>query len=200
MRVIVEQAHMAGLKVAAHAENLKTILDALHAGVDSIEHGSDLDQDAIDFMKAHHIYLVPTVNVVDSIVRMTDARFPEHMIRKGKELAAKHFASFKLALASGVTMAAGSDDFYQPDRPAGLPSEIVTDVKYGMTPQQALVTATTNSAALLGLDALGAIAIGKEGTLIALEGNPLTDVTAVQRVRAVVKAGQVVKHPAPAAR
>jgi imidazolonepropionase-like amidohydrolase len=200
MKVIVEQAHMAGLKVAAHAENLRTILDALHAGVDSIEHGSDLNEEAIDFMKAHHIYLVPTVNVVNSIVEMTDARFPEHMIRKGKELAAKHFASFKLALASGVTMAAGADDFYQPDRPAGLPSELVTDVKYGMEPQQALVTATTNSAALLGLDALGAIAIGKEGTLIALEGNPLTDITAVQRVRAVVKAGQVVKYPAPAAR
>ena len=108
MKVIVEQAHMAGLKVAAHAENLRTILDALHAGVDSIEHGSDLNEEAIDFMKAHHIYLVPTVNVVNSIVEMTDARFPEHMIRKGKELAAKHFASFKLALASGVTMAAGA--------------------------------------------------------------------------------------------
>ena len=200
MKVIVEQAHMAGLKVAAHAENLRTILDALHAGVDSIEHGSDLNQDAIEFMKAHHTYLVPTVNVVNSIVELADARFPEHMIRKGKELAAKHFASFKLALASGVTMAAGADDFYQPDRPAGLPSELVTDVKYGMEPQQALVTATTNSAALLGLDALGALSVGKEGTLIALEGNPLTDITAVQRVRAVVKAGQVVKRPTAGAR
>ncbi len=198
MRVIVEQAHMAGVKVAAHAENLKTILDALHAGVDSIEHGSDLNQEALDFMKAHHVYLVPTVNVVDSIVRMSDARFPEHMIRKGKELAAKHFASFKLALASGVTMAAGADDFYQPDHPAGLPSELVTDVKYGMSPQQALVSATTNSAALLGLDALGSIAAGKEGTLVALEGDPLSDITAVQRVRAVVKAGQVVRQPAAA--
>ena len=200
MKVIVEQAHMAGLKVAAHAENLKTILDALHAGVDSIEHGSELNGEAVDFMKAHHIYLVPTVNVVNSIVEMTDTRFPEYMIRKGKELAAKHFASFKLALAAGVTMAAGADDFYQPDRPAGLPSELVTDVKYGMEPQQALVTATTNSAALLGLDALGAIAVGKEGTLIALEGNPLTDITAVQRVRAVVKEGQVVKQPVKAVR
>jgi imidazolonepropionase-like amidohydrolase len=200
MKVIVEQAHMAGLKVAAHAENLKTILDALHAGVDSIEHGSELNGEAVDFMKAHHIYLVPTVNVVNSIVEMTDTRFPEYMIRKGKELAAKHFASFKLALAAGVTMAAGADDFYQPDRPAGLPSELVTDVKYGMEPQQALVTATTNSAALLGLDALGAIAVGKEGTLIALEGNPLTDITAVQRVRAVVKEGQVVKQPVKGAR
>jgi imidazolonepropionase-like amidohydrolase len=76
----------------------------------------------------------------------------------------------------------------------------VTDVKYGMEPQQALISATTNSAALLGLEAFGAITIGKEGTLIALEGNPLTDITAVQRVRAVVKAGQVVKRAAPAAR
>jgi imidazolonepropionase-like amidohydrolase len=195
MKVIVEQAHMAGIKVAAHAENLKTILDALHAGVDSIEHGSELNQEAIDFMKAHHVYLVPTVNVVNSIVEMNDSRFPEYMIRKGKELAAKHFASFKLALGAGVMMAAGADDFYQPDRPAGLPSELVTDVKYGMEPQQALITATTNGAALLGLDALGAIVVGKEGTLIALEGNPLTDISAVQRVRAVVKAGQIVKHP-----
>ncbi len=196
MKVIVEQAHMAGIKVAAHAENLKTILDALHAGVDSIEHGSELDAEAVDFMKAHHVYLVPTLNVVDSIVRMSDSRFPELMIRKGKALASKHFASFKLALGSGVTMAAGADDFYQPDRPAGLPAELVTDTKYGMTPQQALVTATVNGADLLGLDALGKLAVGKEGTLIAVEGNPLDDITAVQRVRAVVKEGNVVKRPA----
>ena len=200
MKVIVDQAHMAGLRVAAHAENLKTILDALHAGVDSIEHGSDLNQEAIDFMKAHHVYLVPTVNIVNSFVEMTDTRFPEYMVRKGKELATKHFASFKQALASGVMMAAGADDFYQPDRPPGLPNELVTDVKYGMEPQQALITATTNSAALLGLDALGALAVGKEGTLIALDGNPLTDITAVLRVRAVVKAGQVVKRPASGVR
>ena len=199
MKVIVEQAHMSGIKVAAHAENLKTILDALHAGVDSIEHGSELNQEAVDFMKTHNIYLVPTVNVVNSIVEMNDSRFPEYMIRKGKELAAKHFASFKLALGAGVMMAAGADDFYQPDRPAGLPSELVTDVKYGMEPQQALVTATTNGAALLGLDSLGSLAVGKEGTLIALEGDPLVDISAVQRVRAVVKAGQVVKRPAPPA-
>jgi imidazolonepropionase-like amidohydrolase len=195
MKVIVEQAHMAGLKVAAHAENLKTILDALHAGVDSIEHGSELDTEAIDFMKAHHVFLVPTLNVVDSIVRMSDSRFPEHMIRKGKALAAKHFASFKLALGAGVTMAAGADDFYQPDRPAGLPAELVTDTRYGMTPQQALVTATINGAELVGLDDLGTLAVGKEGTLIALDGNPLEDITAVQRVRAVVKAGTIVKRP-----
>jgi len=196
MRVIVEQAHMSGLKVAAHAENLKTILDALHAGVDSIEHGSELSQDAVDFMKAHHVFLVPTLNVVDSIVHMNDARFPELMIRKGKALAEKHFASFRLALAGGVTMAAGSDDFYQPDHPAGLPSELVTDVKYGMTPKQALETATTNAASLLGLDTLGAIAVGKEGTLVALDGDPLADITAVHRVRAVVKAGTVIRRPA----
>jgi imidazolonepropionase-like amidohydrolase len=64
-----------------------------------------------------------------------------------------------------------------------------------MTPKQALITATTNSAALLGLDSLGTIATGKEGTLVALEGDPLTDITAVQRVRAIVKAGQVVRRP-----
>ena len=117
------------------------------------------------------------------------------MLRKGRDLASKHFASFKMALAAGVPMAAGADDFYQPDRPAGLPSELVTDVRYGMSPQQALVTATTGSAALLGLDQLGTLEVGKEGSLIALEGDPLTDMAAVTRVRAVVKAGTIVTRP-----
>jgi len=82
-----------------------------------------------------------------------------------------------------------------------VPSTSISElIKQVEDAQQALITATTNSAALLGLDALGALAVGKEGTLIALEGNPLTDITAVLRVRAVVKAGQVVKRPASGVR
>jgi imidazolonepropionase-like amidohydrolase len=192
MRVIVEQAHMAHLKVAAHDENLKTILDALHAGVDSIEHGSELNPEACDFMKSHGVYLVPTVYIVDNILLNGEKdRLPDYMIRKAHELAEKHFASYKLALASGVTMAAGSDMPYEPGKGTVL-DEIVTEVKYGMTPQQALVSATKHGAALLGLDNLGVIGPGMEGDLVAVDGDPLTDISAVKRIKAVVHKGEAV--------
>jgi imidazolonepropionase-like amidohydrolase len=192
MRVVVEQAHMAHLKVAAHDENLKTILDALHAGVDSIEHGSELNQEACDFMKSHGVYLVPTVYIVDNIlINGEKDHLPDYMIRKAHELAEKHFASFKLALASGVTMAAGSDMPYEPGKGTVL-DEIVTEVKYGMNPQQALTAATKRGAALLGIDNIGVIAQGMEADLVALDGDPLKDISAVKRIKAVVHMGEVV--------
>src|SRR5260370_26528053 len=110
MQVIVAQAHMAHVKVSAHDENLKPILDALHAGVDSIEHASELNQEAVDYMKLHHVWWDPTVFVVDNIVLGGD-KGPAHRIRKGKALAETHFASFKLGLKNGMAgqMVAGSD-------------------------------------------------------------------------------------------
>ncbi len=193
LRVIVEQAHMDHLKVAAHDENLTTIMAALHAGVDSIEHGSELDQTAVDYMKAHHVFLVPTVYIVDDITTNGEKEhLPDYMLRKARELAQKHFASYKLALQNGVTMAAGSDQIYQPGRGTVL-DEMITEVKYGMSPQQALVSATINGAALLGMDELGTVAVGKEGDLVAVEGDPLTNIQAVKNTRAVVFEGKVVR-------
>ena len=118
-------------------------------------------------------------------------QYDDYMIRKAHELAEKHFASYKLALASGVTMAAGSDMPYEPGKGTVL-DEIVTEVKYGMTPQQALVSATKHGAALLGLDNLGVIGPGMEGDLVAVDGDPLTDISAVKRIKAVVHKGEAV--------
>jgi imidazolonepropionase-like amidohydrolase len=192
MRVIVEQAHMTNIKVAAHDENLKTILDALHAGVDSIEHGSELNAEAIDFMKQHRVYLVPTVYIVDNILQNGEKEhLPGYMVRKARELAEKHFASFKLATAAGVLIAAGSDMSYEPGRGTVL-DEMVTEVKYGMTARQALVSATSRGAALLGIDNLGTIASGMEGDLVAVEGDPLADISAVHRIKVVVHKGEIV--------
>ena len=190
LRVIVEQAHMDHLKVAAHDENLMTILAALHAGVDSIEHGSELNQEAIDYMKEHHVVLVPTVYIVDNILANGERlHMPDYMLRKAHELAAKHFASFKLAVPSGVTIAAGSDQAYQPG--AGtVRDEIMTEVKYGMTPQAALLSGTKTAAALLGFDQLGILAAGKEGDLVAVEGDPRSDIHALEKVRAVIFQGK----------
>jgi imidazolonepropionase-like amidohydrolase len=98
--VIVEQAHMAQVRVAAHAENLRSILGALHAGVDSIEHGSELNQEAIEYMKAHRVYLVPTVSIFENLLRAANGEpsdYPDYILRKGKELAPTHIASFKMA-------------------------------------------------------------------------------------------------------
>ncbi|HEY4839581.1 MAG TPA: amidohydrolase family protein [Candidatus Acidoferrales bacterium] len=193
LRRIVETAHMLRVKVAAHCENLETILAALHAGVDSIEHGPGLNQEAVNLMKSLHTSYVPTVYIVDNILlHGTELHMQEYSLRKAHEIGEKEFAAFKLALANGVFIAAGSDQSYEPGQ-GTVRDEAITEVKYGMTPQQALVAATKHSAELIGLDALlGTVAIGKEGDLVAVEGDPLTDIHALERVRAVVYQGRSV--------
>lgn len=190
LKVIVEQAHMDHIKVAAHDENHSTIMAALNAGVDSIEHGSELEQDSIDFMKAHHVTLVPTVYIVDNL--MTNGakmHMPDYVLRKANEIGAKQLASFKMATQAGVFIAAGSDQSYEPG--AGtVRDEVMSEVKFGMTPQQALTSATKHGAELLGLeDILGSIAVGKEGDLIAVQGDPMQDIHVLADVKAVVYKG-----------
>ena len=192
LKVIVQQAHMDHIKVAAHAENIRSIRAAIEAGVDSIEHGSELDQAAADYMKGHSIVDVPTVFVVEEgVANGQKLHYPEYVMIKIGALAKTHFPSFQLALKSGVTIAAGSDHSYAPGT-GTVRDELITEVKYGMTPQQALVSGTKTSAALLGLERLGTIETGKEGDLVAVEGDPLSDVHALEKVRAVVFQGKSV--------
>lgn len=192
LKVIVEQAHMANVKVAAHAENIRSIMAALNAGVDSIEHGSELNSDAINFMKAHHVYLDPTLYIVDNSVAMAKAGvLPDYVARKGSALALKEFPSFDMALKAALPMAAGSDQSYQPGKGTVL-DEILALVAHGMTPQQALTAATKHNADLLSLDDLGAIAVGKEGDILAVKGDPLSDIHAVKNTQGVVFKGRLV--------
>jgi imidazolonepropionase-like amidohydrolase len=192
LRVIVEQAHMDHLKVAAHAENIRSIMAALEAGVDSIEHGSELNEEAVNFIKSHNVVLVPTVYVVDdSVISGEKEHLPDYVMEKVRALAKTHFPSFQLALRSGVTIAAGSDHSYEPGK-GTVREEMITEVKYGMTPQQALVSGTKTSAALLGLDELGTVEVGKEGDLVAVEGDPLSNIHALENVRAVIFQGRSV--------
>jgi imidazolonepropionase-like amidohydrolase len=192
LKVIVEQAHMAHVKVGSHAENIRSIRASLDAGVDSIEHGSEMDQASADFMKGHGIVFVPTVFVVEeSVANGVKMHFPEYVITKVNALAKTHFPSFQLALRSGVTIAAGSDHSYGPGT-GTVRDEMISEVKYGMTPQQALISGTKTSVALLGLEQLGTIETGKEGDMVAVEGDPLSDIHALERVRAVVFQGKSV--------
>ena len=196
MQAAVQQAHMHHLKVAAHAESLDAIMNAMRAGVDSIEHGSDLNQEAIDYMKAHHVVLVPTVHVAIETVgakpgppgTFGSSAYSQY---KARALMTKHAASFALALKNGVTMAAGSDNWYGSGS-TGIIAELLSDVEHGMTPRQAIQTATLDGAALVGLPDLGAIGPGMEGDFIAVDGDPLADIHALERVRLVVFKGQVV--------
>jgi imidazolonepropionase-like amidohydrolase len=196
MRAAVEQAHMHHLKAAAHAENLRSVLDALKAGVDSIEHGSELNQEATDYMKAHNVVLVPTVRVV-----MTSATTPPPGAPamspfgqfKAKQLLDKHLAAFALALKNGVTIAAGSDTAYPPEG-TGVFAEVVTMVERGMSAQKALEAATIRGASLLELSTLGALTPGMEGDLMAVDGDPLSDIHALEKVRLVVFKGRVITN------
>jgi imidazolonepropionase-like amidohydrolase len=197
MRAAVEQAHMHHLKAAAHAENLQSVMDAMRAGVDSIEHGSELSQEAVDYMKSHNVVYVPTVRVALTSAADTRSAPPgtygasPYSQYKAGQLKETHVKSFALALKNGVTMAAGSDNAYAPNS-TGVFAELVTDVEHGMSPKQALESATIRGAALLGLDRLGTIAPGMEGDLIAVDGDPLADIHALERVRLVVFKGKVV--------
>lgn len=192
LKVVVEQAHMANVKVAAHAENIRSIMAALQAGVDSIEHGSDLNQNAVDYMKAHNVYLVPTLFVVDNSVQLAKSgTLPDYVRIKGMALAQKHFPSFDLALKSGVTMGAGSDQSYAPGKATVL-DEIIALVAHGMTPQQALTAATKHNADLMTLPDLGTLAPGKEGDVVAIQGDPMADIHVLKNVKGVVFKGKVV--------
>jgi len=148
-------------------------------------------------MKSHGVVFVPTVFVVEeSIANGAKMHFPEYVITKVNALAKTHFPSFQLALRAGVTIAAGSDHSYGPGT-GTVRDEMITEVKYGMTPQQALISGTKTSAMLLGLEQLGTIETGKEGDMVAVEGDPLSDIHALEKVRAVVFQG---KSVAPANR
>jgi imidazolonepropionase-like amidohydrolase len=192
LKVIVEQAHMANVKVAVHAENIRSIMAALDAGVDSIEHGSELDRQAIDLMKSRHVYLDPTLFVIDQLERMAKAgAMPNFVAAKAGALATRHYASFAMALKAGLSMAAGSDQLYEPGKATVL-DEVIALVDHGMSPQMALTAVTRNNADLLGLPELGTVASGKEADLVAVHGDPLTDIRAIKNVRSVVFKGELV--------
>jgi imidazolonepropionase-like amidohydrolase len=190
MQRAVHEAHMRHATVAAHAENLTSIMDAMRAGVDSIEHGSELDQEAVDYMKSHGIKLTPTLAVVDTFL---EARPDALAVSKAKVkvLAKTHFPSFKLALKNGVFMEAGSDMGYKPGSQTVF-DEVIIEVKYGMTPQQAIESATTHAATLMGMEKLGRIAPGMEGDLVAVDGDPLSEIHTVKDLKLVVFKGKVV--------
>lgn len=195
LRVIVEEAHKAGRKVAAHATTPGGIENAVTAGVDSIEHGHQANRKALEMMKAKGTFLVPTVGVIDELMRIhkTDVLTPEQ--RKGREaFLEKLRQTIQLAMSLGLKMASGFDAGEE-----GLhgknAQELVSLVSRGVPPLEAIRASTLNAAELLGWqDRVGTIEADRYADLIAVRGDPLADITVLTRVEFVMKEGVVVKN------
>ncbi len=197
MKAIVADAHRLGRKVAAHAHGAQAIAWASEAGVDSIEHGSYIDDEDIRIMKAHGTYLVPTAYLVDWMKENghLPALYQQKMTDVGNAMKANH----KRAIQAGVKIALGTDAAVYPHGLNAHELDVYVN-QYGMTPLAALQTGTLNAADLMGwTDKVGSLEPGKWADVIAVEGDPMKDITMLEHVKFVMKAGTVYKdeaHPA----
>jgi imidazolonepropionase-like amidohydrolase len=194
MHVIVDEAHKQKLKVAAHANTAEGIKNAIAAGVDSIEHGSYASPEDLKMMKANGIFLVPTLGVVYALhdPKKYEAMNPEQRSRR-ETFRQSMQQILQLAGSLGVKIASGFDAGTA-DGQGKNANELVALTLVGMTPLEAIRAATVNASELMGWqDRVGAIETGKYADLIAVEGDPLADITAIQKVKFVMKGGTVVK-------
>jgi imidazolonepropionase-like amidohydrolase len=195
LQAIVETAHRMGRKVTAHAHGVDGINSFLKAGGDSIEHGTYLDGDSIAAFKKNGAYLVPTLMAGDFVYRIASG--PNNFLTpaqtaKALDAGPKMLAMARRAHDGGVKIAFGTDTGVSAH--GDNAGEFALLVKAGLTPLEAIQTATVNAADHFSLSAeIGSLAPGKAGDLIAVKGDPLTDVTVLQHVTSVVKAGVVVK-------
>jgi imidazolonepropionase-like amidohydrolase len=193
MKAIIDTAHGLGRKVAAHAHGELGIRNAVIAGVDSIEHGSYINDEDIQLMKQHGTYLVPTVYLQDWLMEnLQTLGLSANMIEKAKTVLPIAQQNLSHAFKSGVKVAFGTDAAVYPH---GLNAhEFAKMVQMGMSPLGAIQAATVNAADLLGWsDRVGTLDPGKFADLIAVDGDPLSDVRVLQNVRFVMKGGEVIK-------
>jgi imidazolonepropionase-like amidohydrolase len=189
LRAVVDESHREHHRVASHAAALNGVHNSVEAGVDSIEHGMYIADADLKTMVQKGIYYVPTLYVGEYVAEgraAAGARVWVDMIKI-------HEATFRRAIAAGVKIAFGTDvgGFDWGINPA---IEFTTMVKYGMTPEQAIRAATSNAAELLGMqNDVGSITPGKYADLVAVKGDPLKDVSVLQKIDFVMKGGEVYK-------
>ena len=189
MRAIVEEAARHGVNVAAHAHGTEGIIAASNAGVASIEHGSILDEEAIDVLKVNGTFLVPTTYLVESID--LDA-LPEPVRAKAEYVLPVAVESLQMAIQYGVPIAFGTDSAVYPHGENAREFGVL--VKRGMQPIEALRAATVYAAELLGVEDRGVIEVGRLADLVAVPGNPLQDITVTESVSFVMLGGKIFKR------
>ncbi len=193
LNAVVEEAAMWGKKVAAHAHGAEAIKRAVRAGVASVEHGSLVDDEGIRLMKERGTYLVADIYNDDYIIaEYTRLGYPPKIIDKERLVGRLQRENFRKAVQAGVKVAYGTDAGVYPH--GWNAKQFAHMVKWGLTPTQAIQAATVNAADLLGwADRVGALEPGKLADIVAVSGDPLKDVTVLERVGFVMKGGQVVK-------
>lgn len=194
IRAIVAEAHRLGRKVAAHAHGASGIKQAVLAGVESIEHGSFINDEDIRLMKEHGTYLVPTLYLGDWFMANAERlNIPPFIMAKARAVMPVARLNLSRAFKAGVKVAFGTDAAVYPH---GLNAhEFAVMVKLGLTAMQAIQSATVNGADLLGWsDRIGALEPGRFADIIAVSGDPTSDVSELERVRFVMKGGTVVKN------
>lgn len=192
MKAIIDTAHALGRKVAAHSHAAEGTKAALEAGVDSIEHGTFLDDDTIRLFKAKGAYLVPTeIAPVAALAQARGGALPPATIVKAEQAAAAMAANHARAYAAGVKVAFGTDTGVS--KHGDNATEFALLVRNGLSPAKAIAAATVGAADLLGRDDIGTIAPGKVADIIAVRGSPLDDVTRLERVDFVMHRGAIVK-------
>ncbi|MGC2196543.1 MAG: amidohydrolase family protein [Terriglobales bacterium] len=191
LKAIVDEAHRERHKVASHAMALHGVHNSVEAGVDSIEHGNYISEEDMKAMVAHGTFYVPTIYVGAYVAEGRAAAGAPVWV----QMLAIHEDTFRRALKAGVKIAFGTDagGFAWTVNPA---KEFAYMVKWGMTPAQALQSATTSAAELLGWsDQVGSIETGKFADIVAVPGDPVADVSVLEKVDFVMKGGQVYRKP-----
>ncbi len=194
LQAIAAEAHKLGRKVAAHAHGTQSIKDSIRAGIDSIEHSSLIDDEGIRLAKEHGTYLVFDIYNDDYILSMGEkaGMLPES-IAKEKQIGRLQRENFRKAFQAGAKMAFGTDAGVYPH--GDNAKQFAKMVEWGMKPLDAIQAATINAADLIGWSQkVGSLEPGHYADVIAVDGDPLNDVTVLEKVRFVMKGGAVVKN------
>ena len=194
MKAVVEEAGLWGLRVAAHAHGTAGIKDAIRAGVHTIEHASLIDDEGIALAKQHGAWL--SMDIYNTEYIQAEGKkngVLEESLRKDREVADLQRENFRKAHKAGAKMVYGTDAGVHPH--GHNARQFRWMVRYGMTPLEAIRTATLNAAEALNRSDVGIVEAGRHADLVAVKGDPLADVTILESVAAVVKGGVLVKQP-----
>ena len=196
IQAIVNEAHRMGRRVAAHAQATKGIKNGILGGVDSIEHGIYLDEEACQWMRERNTVLVPTLAYFYRIATLGEGLgSPAYAVRKAKEVVEAHMKSFALAMRMGITIGMGTDfegSALFPHGENGAEFDLMADG--GMAERDVIVAATATNAAILGIEQkVGTIETGKLADLIAVPGNPLKQISALRQVEFVMQEGRIAR-------
>ena len=193
--VAVRASHDAGLKIAAHCHGFEGTRLAVEAGIDSIEHGTYVDQATVELMAEKGTYMVPTMSTWDARERLaTQMGWSRDQMAEIYDRKENSIASFRRALQAGVPIATGTDAGGSPARHGFVAREVELMVENGMPPQDALEASTRVAADLLGIqDQAGTIEVGKQADLVLIDGDPLSDPAALRNIWAVFQSGRRIR-------